>query len=198
MYNATVSTGREDAQWQLARRRRDPVVDPDGHHDDRLLGGLAGTLVSNSEIHLSTVNAAMRPSRCSRGQRISDAVYSRVPVSMSYDTGSSGCPHAQVYVAPCGHGLLICSSHSQSGLRQVRRVPGVLLALSMRLYCPPDASCKPAAKTMDGARPGSLRDRKNFWLSLWQRQQCAARECCDANTWQRSCAGMVADIDKTT
>ena len=51
-------------------------------------------------------------------------------------TGSSGCPHAHVYVVPCGHGVLIWISHGQSSLSQVRRVPAVLSAWSMPTRLP--------------------------------------------------------------
>lgn len=50
--------------------------------------------------------------------------------------GSRGCPHAQVYVSPCGHGLLIWSSQSHCSLVHVSRTPGAFLASSMTLFFP--------------------------------------------------------------
>ncbi len=42
---------------------------------------------------------------------------------VDYPTGSNAWPQAQVYVLPCGHGVLICSSQSQSAFVHVKRVP---------------------------------------------------------------------------
>ena len=194
-------TGVMGGPWRQ-RPRRGHRVGPADRRDGRLGGPLVrfgsphGGMEPRVRVSRGSARRCVRsPSRCGwrlgaqRGSRRSATAVRRrcrtprrASRGVCQEIGSNGWPHPQVYVDPCGHGVLICSSHGQSSFMQVRPVPATFFDASMSTGFPPPARVMPPMLGGPGrAGPGRAESRR------WPLHLLAPRELSSTSTALAGC-----------